>query len=113
MVLPAGMRLRPAEIGGLMALGQCMVHVARRPRVGILSSGDEVVSPDSPVQPGQVRDVNSYTLSALVEQAGGSPRALWDYAGSGGCTGDSAAPGPGGMRPGGDHGRLVGQHPRS
>jgi molybdopterin molybdotransferase len=42
------------------------------PRVGILSTGDEVVAPDSEVRLGQVRDVNSYTLSALVDKAGGA-----------------------------------------
>ena len=73
-VLPAGARLRPAEIGGLMALGITQVAVARAPRVGILSSGDEVVPPEQPAGPGQVRDVNSFTLSALVAQHGGQPR---------------------------------------
>ena len=70
-VLPGGLRLRPAEIGGLMALGLPQVAVARRPHVGILSSGDELVAPDEQPGPGQVRDVNAYTLSALVEQVGG------------------------------------------
>jgi molybdopterin molybdotransferase len=41
--------------------------------VGILSTGDEVISPEQEIQPGQVRDINTYTLSALVEQAGGQP----------------------------------------
>jgi molybdopterin molybdotransferase len=72
-ILRAGVRLRPAEIGGLMALGQTRVLVARRPRVGILSSGDEVIPPEAELRPGQVRDVNSYTLGSLVEQAGGIP----------------------------------------
>ena len=72
-VLPAGARLRPAEIGGLMALGITRVDVARAPRVGILSSGDEVVPPEQAVRPGQVRDINSYTLAALVQQHGGCP----------------------------------------
>lgn len=72
-VVPAGARLRPAEIGGLMALGITRLRVARRPRVGILSSGDEVVPPEGVLGPGQVRDVNSYSLSALIEQAGGLP----------------------------------------
>lgn len=71
-VIPAGTRLRPAEIGGLMALGVTRLAVARKPRVGILSSGDEVVPPQVMPEPGQVRDVNAYTLSALVESAGGS-----------------------------------------
>lgn len=72
-VIPAGTRLRPAEIGGLMALGQTHVVVARKPRVGILSSGDEVVPPEAELGPGQVRDVNSFALSALVEERGGEP----------------------------------------
>lgn len=72
-VIPAGVVLRPAEIGGLMALGLTRVQVARRPRVGILSSGDEVVAPEATLGPGQVRDVNSFSLSALVEASGGIP----------------------------------------
>ncbi len=72
-VLPAGARLRPAEIGGLMALGLTEVEVVRQPRVGIISSGDEVVPPNQAAQPGQVRDINSYSLSALVTQAGAEP----------------------------------------
>ena len=72
-VIPAGTRLRPAEIGGLMALGITRLPVARRPCVGIISSGDEVVPPESIPEPGQVRDVNAFSLSALVEEAGGLP----------------------------------------
>jgi molybdopterin molybdotransferase len=72
-VLEAGRRLRPQEIGGLMALGMTSVHVARRPRVGILSTGDEVIPPNEEPQAAQVRDVNSYTLGALVAKAGGEP----------------------------------------
>lgn len=72
-VLPAGARLRPAEIGGLMALGFTETEVVRRPKIGILSSGDEVVPPESRVRPGQVRDINSFSLSALIEEAGGEP----------------------------------------
>jgi molybdopterin molybdotransferase len=70
-VIPAGRRLRPPEIGGLMSLGCTTVSVARRPRVGILSSGDEVVPPEEKPGPGQVRDANSYALGALIEQHGG------------------------------------------
>lgn len=72
VVLPRGTLLREAEIGGLMALGLTEVRVARKPRVGLISSGDEVVEPNQPiVDPGQVRDINSYTLAALVTRAGG------------------------------------------
>lgn len=70
-VIPAGIRLRPAEIGGLMALGITKINVFRKPKVGIISSGDELITPDINLTPGKVRDVNSYTLSALVESAGG------------------------------------------
>jgi molybdopterin molybdotransferase len=71
VVIPAGRRIRPAELGGLMALGIPELAVTRQPRAGILSTGDEVVAPRAKVGVGQVRDVNTYTLSALVEQAGG------------------------------------------
>jgi len=73
VVLPAGRRIRPAEIGGLMALGMTQVAVVKPPRVGLLSSGDEVIPPEQTPRPGQVRDVNSYTLSALVTKSGGEP----------------------------------------
>jgi len=71
VVIHAGQLLRPQEIGGLMALGIRQITVAGRPRVAILSTGDEVVAPEQHPTPGQVRDVNSYTLAALVEAAGG------------------------------------------
>lgn len=76
MILPKGHRLRPQDLGGLTAVGVISVAVAKRPRVGILSTGDEVVSPDRQPREGQVRDVNTYTLAALTEQAGGTPVAL-------------------------------------
>jgi molybdopterin molybdotransferase len=72
-VIAAGVRLRPAEIGGLMALGVTDLPVSRRPRVGIISSGDEVVPPQSDLSPGQVRDINTFTLWALVSGVGGEP----------------------------------------
>jgi molybdopterin molybdotransferase len=54
-----------------MALGQTQVRVRRKPRVAILSSGDEVVPPEATPLPGQVRDVNAYSIGAVVEEAGG------------------------------------------
>lgn len=74
LIQPRGSRLRPAEIGGLMALGIVKVGVVRKIRVGLISTGDEVIDPSQSPRPGQVRDVNSYTLSALVERSGGSPK---------------------------------------
>lgn len=72
-VMPAGTVLRPAEIGGLMALGITRIEVAQKPRVALISTGDEVIPPGQTPRPGQVRDVNSYTLAALVQQFGGMP----------------------------------------
>jgi len=72
-VILRGTRLRPAEIGGLMALGITGVQVVTRPRIGLISSGDEVILPGSAPRPGQVRDVNAYTLAALVTKYGGEP----------------------------------------
>jgi len=73
LVQPKGSLMRPAEIGGLMALGITRLRVSKRIRVGLISSGDEVVPPEYLPRPGQVRDVNSYTLAALVTKAGGEP----------------------------------------
>jgi molybdopterin molybdotransferase len=73
VVLEPGRRLRPQDIGGLLAVGITEVTVARPPRVGIVSQGDEVVPPDVEPGPGQVRDVNSYTLAGLVREVGGIP----------------------------------------
>ena len=72
-VLPAGHVLRPQDIGGLLALGIHRVSVARRPRVAIVSTGDEVVPPVETPLAGKIRDINTYTISALVERAGGLP----------------------------------------
>jgi molybdopterin molybdotransferase len=73
-VIPSGVRIRPAEIGGLAALGILEIVVAKKPIVGIISSGDEVIPPDGKLHPGQVRDVNTYSLSALLDQKGAIPK---------------------------------------
>ncbi len=72
-ILPAGHWLRPQDLGGLLALGITQVSVTRRPRVGILATGDEVVPPTQTAGPGQIRDINSYTVGGQVQQAGGLP----------------------------------------
>ncbi|RJQ68366.1 MAG: molybdopterin molybdenumtransferase MoeA [Desulfobacteraceae bacterium] len=74
VLLKAGNRLRAQEIGLLAACGRSALAVFARPRVGIISSGDEVVPLSARPQPGQVRDVNAYTLAALVRRYGGQPR---------------------------------------
>lgn len=69
----AGHQLRPQDLGGLTALGIMSVRVAARPRVAIISTGDELIPPGQSPAPGQIRDVNSYAVSALVSRAGGIP----------------------------------------
>lgn len=75
-IIPKGTVLRPAEIGGLAALGITHVKVRRKPRVAILSTGDEILPIEASLEPGKVRDVNTYTLSALVQRAGGEALSL-------------------------------------
>jgi molybdopterin molybdotransferase len=75
-VLRAGRALRPAEIGVLASLGRETVAVHRRPRVAILSTGDELADVGGPLRPGQIRDSNSHTLAALVRRYGGEPHPL-------------------------------------
>lgn len=72
-ILPAGHLLRPQDLGGLLALGVTEVAVTQRPRVGILATGDEVIDPREQAGPGEIRDINSYTVAGLTEQAGGTP----------------------------------------
>jgi molybdopterin molybdotransferase len=71
LAVPAGRRLRPADLGGLAALGITAVAVRARPRIAILSTGDEVVPVGAAPGPAQVRDVNATTVAATVERAGG------------------------------------------
>jgi molybdopterin molybdotransferase len=73
VILPGGLRIRPAEVGGLMALGITHLSVAVKPRVGLISSGDEIIDPFKQTQPGQVRDINIYTIASLVTKTGGEP----------------------------------------
>jgi molybdopterin molybdotransferase len=73
VVIRRGCRIGAAEIGGLMALGITRLRVARQPRVGIISSGDEVIDPHLNTTLGQVRDANAYSLAAAVESFGAEP----------------------------------------
>src|SRR5579875_3675472 len=69
-VLPAGTELRPAHLGVLASLGYSQVLVRPRPRVGILSTGDELVEGGEKLRPGQIRDSNRPTLLALLRDSG-------------------------------------------
>ncbi|MEP7190642.1 MAG: gephyrin-like molybdotransferase Glp, partial [Roseiflexaceae bacterium] len=73
LLFARGHRLRPQDLGGLAGVGITSVPVAMLPRVAILATGDEVVPADQAVLPGQVRDINSYTIAAQVRRAGGAP----------------------------------------
>jgi molybdopterin molybdotransferase len=72
-VLAPGAVLSPAALGVLAALGHALVRVHHRPRVAILSTGDELVDLGTPPGPGQIPNSNTYTLVAQVREAGGIP----------------------------------------
>lgn len=74
VMLKPGRRIGPAEAGLLAAFGMERVTVFNPPAVGILSTGDEVVPVGETPGPGRIRDVNTYTLAAMVKAAGGRPR---------------------------------------
>lgn len=71
IVIERGSVLRPQEIGLITSLGLWQVGVHRRPRVALLSTGDEVAEPGTPRRPGQIYDANRFTLRGSIEQAGG------------------------------------------
>jgi molybdopterin molybdotransferase len=73
ILLNAGQPIRPQESGLLAAFGHRRVNVFRRPVIGILSTGDEIVAIDTQPGLGQIRDMNSYTLSGQLQQLGAVP----------------------------------------
>ncbi|HHO47879.1 MAG TPA: molybdopterin molybdenumtransferase MoeA [Desulfobacteraceae bacterium] len=70
-VLHKGQRLRPQDLGVLAGLGITGLQVARKPVAAIISTGDELAEPGLQPEPGKIRDINSTTLTALVEECGG------------------------------------------
>jgi putative molybdopterin biosynthesis protein len=76
VVLRRGERLTSRETGVLAALGLAAVSVVRRPRVAILSTGDELLPPGAPMRPGMVHDSNSTVLADAVRELGGEPLPL-------------------------------------
>ncbi len=73
VVLARGTRVRPAEVGVLASLGLEAVVCPRRPRVGILATGDELAEPGQPLAPGKIYNSNAYSTAAQVMEAGGVP----------------------------------------
>ena len=74
-VLRPGDVLTPSRVGSIAALGVAAVEVYDRPRVGLVSTGDEIVEPGRPLAPGQIYDINRFTLGAVIAEHGGVPTA--------------------------------------
>jgi molybdopterin molybdotransferase len=72
-VLHKGHLVRPQDIGLMAGIGKTQVHVYLRPRVGIISSGDEIVPIEDIPAPGEVRDINRHTIVSMVKETGGIP----------------------------------------
>jgi molybdopterin molybdotransferase len=72
-ILAVGTVLRPAEIGLLASVGRAKVRVRKRPRVAVFSTGDEIADVDAPLEKGQIRDSNRYTLASAIRAAGSEP----------------------------------------
>ncbi len=73
VVVAAGETLHSSRIGALAAIGTSSVEVYERPRVAILSTGNEIVEPGRELKPGQIYDINRFTISAVVADNGGIP----------------------------------------
>lgn len=76
LLLPRSHRLRPYDLGALLAAGHTSVQVKARPRVAILPTGDELIKPGDEVRAGKILEFNSTVLSALITEAGGMPVTL-------------------------------------
>ncbi|MEI6100802.1 MAG: molybdopterin molybdotransferase MoeA, partial [Eubacteriales bacterium] len=66
--------LRPQDIGAMAALGVCAAAVYKPMRIGIVSTGNEIVNPAEKMQPGKIRDINTYALAAAIEKDGFLPK---------------------------------------
>src|SRR5215831_15748199 len=73
IVVQTGDVLTPSRVGALAAIGALEIEVYAKPRIALISTGDEVVDPGKPLKPGQIYDVNRSTLLALVAAHGGMP----------------------------------------
>ena len=70
-LLARGQCLRPQDVGALAGIGIVEVEVFSRPEIAVFSTGDEIIPPADKPAPGQIRDINTYSLGALVQQVGG------------------------------------------
>ncbi|MCP4346646.1 MAG: molybdopterin molybdotransferase MoeA [Desulfobacterales bacterium] len=76
IILSKGRKFRPQETGLLAAFGKTSAKVYKKPVISVISTGDEIVPIEKEPCPGQVRDINTYTLSGLIKEAGGIPLIL-------------------------------------
>ena len=76
VVLRAGDELLPSRVGVLAALGRTAATVLARPRVAVVSTGNEIVAPGRPLAPGQIYDINRFTLAAVIAAHGGVAQAV-------------------------------------
>ena len=73
IILRKGHRLRPQDIGVLAGIGKTNIKIYRKPKIAIISTGNEIIPAEGEPRIGQIRDINSYTLEACIEEAGGVP----------------------------------------
>ena len=73
IVLQKGHLIRPQDMGLMAGIGKTDISVYLRPRVAIISSGDEIVPIEDIPKPGEIRDINRYTIVSMVEETGGTP----------------------------------------
>jgi len=73
IILRKGHRLRPQDLGVLAGIGKTNIKIYRKPKIAIISTGNEIIPAKEKPLIGQVRDINSYTLGACIEEAGGVP----------------------------------------
>jgi molybdopterin molybdotransferase len=76
LVFPQGRRLRAHDLGALTGVGISSIAVVKRPRVALISTGDEIVDAETEPRPGQVRNINQHSLVGLIEECGGELRDL-------------------------------------
>lgn len=73
IILRKGRRLRPQDIGILAGIGKTNIKIYRKPKIAIISTGNEIIPAEGEPRIGQIRDINSYTLGACIEEEGGVP----------------------------------------
>ncbi len=74
IIIKKGTKIRSQEIGSLLESGFTEICVSKKPIIGVLSSGDELISPEKTLELGKIRDINTYTISNLINNSGGIPK---------------------------------------